>query len=692
MQIGWNQLFQQFVSDLFLDTEEKDPPVVTIDALTPNGSGIGTILQSLRKAIDFVRIKYARNIAPAQLPETNHLSVLAEGLAWYFKSALSIPQYEALSAQISAASEHWLKSFMKMSPSSQGVFTGDETKGRNLACRVALHRKYPAYAEKGYQVFLEQGQPIVYYTTAFLKESFHNLGLPESSFRLVENINSLESQLQADKQNNFTPLMILAVAGSGLHDDLLFLHELSKKYDLFMHVEGDDLAQLMTQTPKSIEVASLCDSCSVSPGEWYGLAMKSTCTFLRDGIPSGVLLEKEAMLSLALWLTMQYVGQESLVSILASARNIAKEMYKSLKSNSSIVINSDADSMSVVFRYVPQTKPERLFHVDFFNSLNSQVLIDLRESANPLNLDLTLVDEFNYIQFRPLYSANLRNITSGAVKTFVNDLTQVTSCINATLSCAPLFEETIQNFPGLSCVEVRNFVGIGAIRYLPNFLRGSQLAPEVSQEVDLVNGILARHLNEVDNLFTEGTTTDGRSCVCLGVETKPITQGSPSFYANLIVEMIEKLSLRQQVEEKFGDILRKGIEAAQQHIMLEQELAEQEKGLIRSIPVVGSMFNWLSPVEKKVQGKTFDIGSTSLRNVVFSPRKDAQGIPQSPIPNSPSAKPQGSPPPDSPYRPPASKPSPVPEVQSDPQSPSAQPVADQEVPSMEPLPPAVLQL
>jgi hypothetical protein len=174
----------------------------------------------------------------AQLPETNHLSVLAEGLAWYFKSALSIPQYEALSAQISAASEHWLKSFMNMSEGSRGIFTGDETKGRNLACRVAIHRKYPTYGERGYQVFVEQGQPIIYYTAAFLKESFHSLGLPESSFKLVEKLESLETQIQADKQNNTVPMMILAVAGSGLHDDLLYLHDLSKKYELFMHVEG----------------------------------------------------------------------------------------------------------------------------------------------------------------------------------------------------------------------------------------------------------------------------------------------------------------------------------------------------------------------------------------------------------------------------------------------------------------------
>merc|ERR1712233_249288 len=37
------------------------------------------------------------------------------------------------------------------------------------------------------------------------------------------------------------------------------------------------------------------------------------------------------------------------------------------------------------------------------------------------------------------------------------------------------------------------------------------------------------------------------------------------------------------------------------------------------IPVVGSVMNWWSPVEKKVAGKSFDIGSTALRSVMLSP-------------------------------------------------------------------------
>ena len=65
MQLGWNQLFQHFVSELFSEGgEQKNAPVVTIDELQANGRGIGQTLTTLRNAIDFVRNKYAQNFTP----------------------------------------------------------------------------------------------------------------------------------------------------------------------------------------------------------------------------------------------------------------------------------------------------------------------------------------------------------------------------------------------------------------------------------------------------------------------------------------------------------------------------------------------------------------------------------------------------------------------------------------------------
>lgn len=56
------------------------------------------------------------------------------------------------------------------------------------------------------------------------------------------------------------------------------------------------------------------------------------------------------------------------------------------------------------------------------------------------------------------------NIESSDVRAFVERLSKVIQCINATLSCAPDFEEEVQTHQGLQIVHVRNFVGIGAVR------------------------------------------------------------------------------------------------------------------------------------------------------------------------------------------------------------------------------------
>ena len=239
------------------------------------------------------------------------------------------------------------------------------------------------------------------------------------------------------------------------------------------------------------------------------------------------------------------------------------------------------------------------------------------------------------------------NIEPTDVRNFVDRLSRAIECINSTLSCAPDFEEEVQKIPVLQCVHVMNFVGIGAVRYLPKFLRGVHLSPEVSQEVDNVNASLAKELAKTDPLYSEGTTTDGKICVCLGVETKPIDHNSRTQYTQLITGTIDRLGLKEIIEKKFGEIIAQGIASAEEHMRAENELAEVQQGIVRSIPVVGSVFNWFSPVEKKVHGKSFDIGSTSLKNVVLSPsagtptresRSDSSSTPTTPMKASPPPK------------------------------------------------------
>jgi len=47
-------------------------------------------------------------------------------------------------------------------------------------------------------------------------------------------------------------------------------------------------------------------------------------TFFMNGIPTGLPQEEEAMLALALWITMQFVGHELLASIVQQAVTLVR--------------------------------------------------------------------------------------------------------------------------------------------------------------------------------------------------------------------------------------------------------------------------------------------------------------------------------------------------------------------------------
>ena len=98
---------------------------------------------------------------------------------------------------------------------------------------------------------------------------------------------------------------------------------------------------LLTRDPPSfLQTILSCEFFTVSPGDWYGLASSSTCvcffkffliqcifltffflkTFLKAGISPIKQIERESMLALPLWLTMQYVGKDQLIHIISKAR------------------------------------------------------------------------------------------------------------------------------------------------------------------------------------------------------------------------------------------------------------------------------------------------------------------------------------------------------------------------------------
>lgn len=216
------------------------------------------------------------------------------------------------------------------------------------------------------------------------------------------------------------------------------------------------------------------------------------------------------------------------------------------------------------------------------------------------------------------------------LETVLEMISVETNLIDATLSCKNEFKEAISKYPGLTFVEVDNFVGLGAVRYVPPYLSQSldtlvqasapDLYSEVNKEIDEINTIIAETLAGDETLFSKSTTLDGKVCVTIGVETpNPLTVEATRNYVNRLHEVAKKIesSKESNIMGKISEVIQRSIKKAQDALSKEEEQAVNQEGIIRQLPVVGSVWNWLSPLspkdKPKVQGKSFNllVGNTN---------------------------------------------------------------------------------
>jgi len=75
-----------------------------------------------------------------------------------------------------------------------------------------------------------------------------------------------------------------------------------------------------------------------------------------------------------------------------------------------------------------------------------------------------------------------------------------------------------------------------------------------------------------------------------------------------------------------AEMVQRGIKLAEEERNKEEEDILYQEGVIRQLPLFGSVYNWLLPFEKpKVTGRSFNIGSQSL-HTTLSPKKPIQPL------------------------------------------------------------------
>uniref|UniRef100_A0A8D9F0G3 Pyridoxal-dependent decarboxylase domain-containing protein 1 n=4 Tax=Cacopsylla melanoneura TaxID=428564 RepID=A0A8D9F0G3_9HEMI len=172
------------------------------------------------------------------------------------------------------------------------------------------------------------------------------------------------------------------------------------------------------------------------------------------------------------------------------------------------------------------------------------------------------------------------------------------------------------------------WAGLGGVRYVPPAW-GNADTDQAKAELNRLNVQVVRQLRTSDAAFSLGEGTDGLACVRFGMVTveTDITE---------LLSLVEETGQQEEESWKFIDsmaeVVRQGILTATQDLQKENEDKLWQEGILRHVPVFGSLVNWWSPVDKdptRVKGRTLDLAAGRIETTENIYKSHAQATPSS---------------------------------------------------------------
>ncbi|XP_044004224.1 pyridoxal-dependent decarboxylase domain-containing protein 1 isoform X2 [Aphidius gifuensis] len=609
------------------------------------------------------------------LTEATKLSLITHSVSAY---ALALPRSHAqrLAGRLSADTTRWLSHIFRFVDCASS-FHDDPLDGLVRVTRLALHRKYPQYMEDGFTA-LSTKPPLIYSSSSaplrVVQYLCRQLSLPLKCIRPIPqntmfgskqtmDVSALERKLSEDtKLNNSIPLLVIAEVGSvitGHCDNVLRLHEICDKYNVWLHIRGHSLAALsLTNTTKDLS-SKIADSITLPIGIWLGIPALPHVTLYRltdtkGGRPtqrdttlslaSGLMTESlsRRLPTLPLWAALQVLGRDGIQEKFNRCFQAIEELYLQIKKYqtirflsqipsgelgtyttndlpSSISLTSpqifDAVSSSIVFQYVPskfsntndnnniQTTNEQI--PAYFDKLNSWLGQILQRDIDNVPIELVDIDDYG-IAIRICFLENMPlSPTKNDIDNVVSCLDQQIEILNATVEHKETFIRLVTENESLQLVDMPGWAGLGGVRYTPP--AWIQLMTEQTKdELNKLNIQLVDVLRSTDAAFSLGEGNDNLACVRFGMVTQDTDVAE---LLTLVLQVGQEVEANSKLLDTMSEVVKRGIEAAQTD--LERENAEKlwNDGILRHVPVVGSFVNWWNPVAKEtgVRGRSLNL-------------------------------------------------------------------------------------
>ncbi|XP_031690759.1 pyridoxal-dependent decarboxylase domain-containing protein 1-like isoform X3 [Oncorhynchus kisutch] len=592
--------------------------------------------------------------------EQGHMALLGHSLAAYI-SVLDRERLRKLITRIASDTTLWLCRLFRYE-SGSAYYHEDDREGLLKVCRLVLNTRYEDYSTEGYTV-LNSRQPVIYQSATCRpglgQHLCSQLGLPLSSLCTVPcntmfgsqhqmDIALLDKLIREDVETGKLPLLLIANAGTpgaGHTDKLGRLKELCEQYGMWLHIEGVNLATLaLWEVSSPVTAATRSDSMTLTLGPWLGLPAVPAVTLYRHedpalslaaGLTSSQPVEK--LRALPLWLSLQYLGHDGIVEKIRHAVELSQQLLEKLKTLASIktsdeldseisfvdaltMVEDELNSPVVVFRFSQETSAESsggsvegyfAGEREVLDSLNRWLCERLAQLVPSSGVDIVeLEDEGTCVRFTPLMTAAALGTQRCDVDLLVERLIELIPVLNCTLRLRLDFREEVYRHSALSYIEDLNWPGLGAVRYEPRIEELNDSKRKL--EVEKINSELLVKLQELDAdlIFSTGLEFGPeKDCIFIGMATEDLDVAE---LVDTIAALGRDIEENGRLLENMTEVVRKGIQEAELQLQKDNQDKLMEEGVLRQIPLVGSVLNWFSPFQSTVKGRTFNLAAGSL--------------------------------------------------------------------------------
>jgi aromatic-L-amino-acid decarboxylase len=333
-----------------------------------------------------------------------------------------------IATEIEKQTINWLAEFIGVPPNFGGILVSGGNMANFTAFLAARTAKAPkSIKEDGISSTSEKLTIYCSKTThTWIEKAVILFGLGTKSIRWIQTTSSnkineiiLEETIKKDVANGCKPIMVIGTAGdvsTGVVDNLKNLSSISKKYNLWFHIDGayGIPAAVIPSLKSMFEGVSEADSIALDPHKWLYNPLEAGCTLVKNpqhlidtysSHPEYYNFSKDendiaqnfyeygfqnsrGFRALKVWLTLQQVGRSGYEKMISEDIELSKYLFELADTKTELEAISNNLSITT-FRYIPlNSKKDN----DFLNKLNEKLLNEL-QTGGELFLSNAIVNE-----------------------------------------------------------------------------------------------------------------------------------------------------------------------------------------------------------------------------------------------------------------------------------------------------------